>query len=206
MNTTEIIPIEAISQRIFIIRGVKVMLDSDLAELYETSTMRLNQAVKRNKTRFPADFMFRLTYEEFKQMNLSHFVIGSGGEKKLNPSQIAMGSEKSGTLNRSQFVTGYQKHRDPRFLPYVFTEHGVAMLSAVLKSERAVEMSVFIVRAFIKLRELLASNKDLGRKIEEIEKEQLLQNKHINGIYRILDKFMEEPTKEPGHMGFNSAK
>jgi hypothetical protein len=132
MDTTELIPIEAISQRIFIIRGVKVMLDADLAKLYGIRTMQLNQAVKRNFKRFPSDFTFRLSSEEAKELNLSQIVIGC-----------------ENGLDRSQLATSHQKHRDPRFLPYAFTEHGVAMLSTVLRSERAAEMSVYIVRAFI---------------------------------------------------------
>ena len=157
MDTTELIPIEAISQRIFIIRGVKVMLDADLAQLYGIRTMRLNQAVKRNFKRFPGDFMFRLFREEAKELNLSQNVIGSKNSfdrdrpqfdgPQFDRPQLAADSEIFS--NRSQFVIGYQKHRDPRFLPYAFTEHGVAMLSTVLRSERAAEMSVYIVRAFI---------------------------------------------------------
>jgi hypothetical protein len=201
MNTTELIPIEAISQRIFIIRGVKVMLDADLAELYGVTTKRLNEQVKRNNTRFPRDFMLQLTPEEVETLNRSQ--IATGSDRALNLSQIAIGSEIE--LNRFQIGAGSQKHRDPRFLPYAFTEHGVAMLSAVLKSERAVEMSVYIVRAFIKLRELLASNKDLANKVEEMEREQKTHNKHINAIYRILDKLIDEPVKKAGHMGFNSS-
>ena len=167
MDTTELIPIEAISQRIFIIRGVKVMLDADLAQLYGIRTMRLNQAVKRNFKRFPGDFMFRLFREEAKELNLSQNVIGSKNSfdrdrpqfdrpqfdgpqfdgPQFDRPQLAADSEIFS--NRSQFVIGYQKHRDPRFLPYAFTEHGVAMLSTVLQSERAAEMSVYIVRAFM---------------------------------------------------------
>ncbi|MDR3558692.1 MAG: ORF6N domain-containing protein [Candidatus Pacebacteria bacterium] len=211
MDTAELIPIEAISQRIFVIRGVKVMLDADLAELYGIRTMRLNQAVKRNFNRFPDDFMFRLSGEEARELNLSQNVIGSensfdryqpqfatgssensdisqnvigsenglgndrlkftdgsengidkdgivegrsqlviGPESASNLSQFAIGSEMSlYPLYRSQFITGFQKHRNLRFLPYAFTEHGVAMLSTVLRSERAAEMSVYIIRAFI---------------------------------------------------------
>ena len=133
------VPAPFIERRIYLIRGQKVMLDTDLAELYRVATKALNQAVKRNIGRFPEDFMFRLT------------------------------SQEAEALNRSQIVTGSQKHRDPRLLPYAFTEHGVAMLSAVLKSERAVQMSILIVRAFVKLREVLASHKDLARKIEKLE-------------------------------------
>lgn len=113
---------EIVERRIFMIRGNKVMLDADLAELYMVSTKVLNQAVKRNRVRFPLDFMFQLTDEEV------------------------------GILNRSQIVTGTQKHRDPKFFPYVFTEHGVAMLSSVLRSKTAVEMNIIIIRAFIHLR------------------------------------------------------
>jgi hypothetical protein len=129
------VPLELIERRIYVIRGQKVMLDADLAELYQVPTKAFNQAVKRNMNRFPGDFMFRLT---------------------------------AGELNRSQFVTGTQKHRDPRYLPYAFTEHGVAMLSSVLNSDRAVQMNIIIIRTFIKLRELLATHKDLARQIEKL--------------------------------------
>lgn len=166
MKEKQIIPIEAISQKIFIMRGVKVMLDADLAELYGVETKRLNEQVKRNSARFPQDFMFQLNLPEFENLK----------------SQIATSNEGRGGRRNS---------------PYVFTEHGVAMLSAVLNSERAIEMSVFIVRAFIRLREILASNKELANKVEEIEREQKTQNKHINAIYRILDKLISEPPTKP---------
>lgn len=169
LSVKSILPVEAISQQIFLIRGLKVMLDSDLAELYQVSTKSLNQAVKRNLRRFPSDFMFELTKKEFEDL-------------------------------RSQFVTSSSGGR--RYLPYVFTEHGVAMLASVLKSDRAVEMSILIIRAFIKLREILASNKDLAHKIEELERDQRMQNKHINSIYKIIERFLEEPIKSRGPMGF----
>ena len=136
------VPEELIERRIYLIRGQKVMLDSDLAGLYQVQTKKLNQAVKRNLDRFPGDFMFRLTAEE------------------------------TTALNRSQSVTGSQKHRDPRLLPYAFTEHGVAMLSSVLNSRRAVQMNIFIIRVFMKLREVLATHKDLARKIEQLDAKQ----------------------------------
>ena len=218
MNTTELIPIEAISQRIFIIRGVKVMLDADLAELYGVPTKSLNLAVKRNMKRFPSDFVFRLTEEESKNLRFQ-FETSSSDKTERNRFQFETGSEEYEAMNPSQIVTGSDEPKEnaknlrfqngtsswggQRYAPYAFTEHGVAMLSAVLRSERAVEMSVYIVRAFIKLRELLASNKDLGNKVEEIEREQKTQNKHINAIYRILDKLIDEPVKKEGKMGFN---
>jgi hypothetical protein len=115
------------------------MLDADLAELSHVSTKALNQAVKRNLERFPEDFMFQLT------------------------------SEEAESVNRSQIVTGTQKHRDPRLLPFAFTEHGVAMLSSVLHGDRAAQVNIFIIRVFMKLREVLATHKDLARKIERLE-------------------------------------
>lgn len=167
-----LIPIGSISERILLVRGVKVMLDADLAGIYGVPTMRLNEQVKRNRDRFPSDFMFQLTK----------------GEAGCLISQIA--TSKNGRGGR-------------RNLPYAFTEQGVSMLSSVLNSKRAVQMNIFIIRTFIKIREILSSNKELSYKIEELEKEQKVQNKHINAIYSILGKFLEEPIKTKGPMGFN---
>ena len=136
------VPVHVIERRIYLIRGQRVMLDSDLAELYRVETRALVQSVKRNIERFPEDFMFQLTTEEAEAM-------------------------------RSQTVIASK--RNIRYQPYAFTEHGVAMLSAVLKSDRAVRMSIFIVRAFVQLRELLATNKDLARKVEQLEAAQKQQ-------------------------------
>ena len=115
------------------------MLDADLAVLYGVETKRLNEQVKRNADRFPADFMFRLTAEEVE------------------------------ALNRSQIATGSQKHRDPRFSPFAFTEHGAIMAATVLNSPRAIEVSVYVVRAFVRLREMLASNAELAKRLDELE-------------------------------------
>jgi hypothetical protein len=130
------VPVHVIERRIYLIRGQRVMLDSDLAELYQVETRALVQSVKRNIERFPMDFVFQLTTEEAEAM-------------------------------RSQTVIASK--RNIRYQPYAFTEHGVAMLSALLKSDRAVRMSIFIVRAFVQLRELLATNKELARKVEQLE-------------------------------------
>jgi phage regulator Rha-like protein len=124
---------------IHVIRGQKVMLDSDLAELYEVPTKRLNEAVKRNPGRFPTRFMFQLSQDE------------------------------TGSL-RSQFATSSQSRGGRRYLPHVFTEHGVVMLSAVLNSARAVEMSILVVDAFVRMRELIASNKDIAARVERLER------------------------------------
>lgn len=139
MKHSSLIPVERIEQAIYLIRGEKVMLDRDLAKLYEVTTAALNQAVRRNRERFPSDFMFQLKRAEVVQ------------------------------LNRSQNVIGSQKHRDPRFRPYAFTEHGIAMLSAVLRSERAIAVNIEIMRAFVRLRQMLASNAELSRRLEELE-------------------------------------
>jgi hypothetical protein len=174
--------VELIERRIYLIRGQKVMLDSDLAGLYQVGTKKLNQAVKRNLDRFPGDFVFRLTWEE------------------------------TTALNRSQSVTGSQKHRDPRLAPYAFTEHGVAMLSSVLNSPRAVQMNIFIIRVFMKLREVLATHKDLARKIEQVEAKQedhaimlALVVKDIEAMATNVKKEfkkLREPRRRKAHIGF----
>jgi phage regulator Rha-like protein len=156
-NTKErLIPLEHIANKIFWIRGKKVMMDRDLSALYGVETKVLNQAVKRNLERFPEDFMFQLTGEEAIDLR----------------SQIV-------TLKRGQ-------HR--KYLPFVFTEHGVAMLSSVLKSKKAIEINIFIVRSFIRLREILSTHKDLVEKIEKIERKYDRQFKLIFDVMqRVLD-------------------
>jgi len=140
-----------ISSLIITVRGQRVILDHDLASIYGVSTRRLNEQVKRNARRFPKDFMFQLTSEEWAGLT----------------SQIAMSNDRP---NRSQSATGSQRHRDPRFMPYAFTEHGAVMAANILRSERAVQMSVFVVRAFVKMRAMLATQKDLARKLAALEK------------------------------------
>ncbi len=165
----------SIEQRIFIIRGQKVILDSHLAELYGVTTMRLNEQAKRNKGRFPEDFMFRLTKDEF--MNLI-----------------------------SQFAISSSVHGGRRQLPYAFTEHGIAMLSAVLHSDRAVAMSIFIVRAFIKLREALATNKDLAHKVAELEHIQEEQGEKIESIHEAVVQLIGARGEPKGHLGFKDTE
>jgi hypothetical protein len=131
------------------------MLDSDLAGLYGVSTKALNQAVKRNLARFPADLMFRLTREETDE------------------------------LNRSQFVTGSQKHRDPRFPPYAFTEHGVVMLATILNSPIAIEASIQVVRAFVRLRSILAEHQELARRLEALEKD---TKTNFKAVFDLIEK------------------
>ena len=149
-DVTHLIPVEIIEQRIHVVRGRKVILDSDLAEMYGAPTKALNQAVKRNLDRFPDDFLMQLTAEEADR---------------------AMWS---------QSVTTSKKRRRISHLPLAFTEHGVAMLSSVLRSKRAVQMNILIVRVFIKIRELLANNRDLAFRVEKLEDGQRKQKSIIS--------------------------
>ena len=182
-ETSLIMPVapEFIERRIHLIRGVKVLLDNDLAELYQVPTKRLNEQVKRNINRFPSDFMFRLNIEE---MNI------------FNRSQIATGSENL----KSQIATS--SWGGSRKVSYAFTELGVAMLSSVLKSDRAVQMNIFIMRAFVKLRELLATHKDLADKIQTLEKEQKEQGRDISDISIAVSKLLKEKNQLKSAIGF----
>lgn len=166
------IPNERIINRIFLIRGKKVMFDRDLAELYNIETKALNQAVKRNIKRFPNDFMFQLNKEESKIW--------------------------VSTNSRSQFVT--LKHGENiKYLPYVFTEQGVAMLSSILKSEVAINVNIQIIRTFTKLREIISNNKKLGEKIERLESKYDTQ---ISKIFDVIRSLVTEKEKPKNHIGF----
>ncbi len=168
----QLIPVESIERRILLIRGEKVMLDRDLADLYQVPTKVLNQAVSRNLDRFPPDFMFQLSEQEF-QIWRSHFVTSISGVK--------MGLRRP---------------------PYAFTEHGVAMLSSVLRSERAVELNILIIRAFVRLREYLATHKDLARKLGDMERTQHQHSASIEQIYGYIQKLLEPPEPNRRKIGF----
>jgi hypothetical protein len=173
-ENTAIVPVELIERRIYLIRGHKVMLDHDLAELYEVETFNLNKAVKRNLDRFPADFMFQLTKEEAASLRF----------------QIGM-SKPTGRGGR-------------RYLPYAFTEHGVAMLSSVLNSKRAIVVNIAIMRAFVRLRLFLATHKDLADKLKAMEKK---YDKQFKVVFEILRQLMEPPLQPHKHpMGFVTDK
>ncbi len=161
-KTKSVIPVELIKSKIYLIRGQKVMLSLHLAELYQVDTRVLIQAVKRNRERFPEDFMFQLTDDEFLNLK-SQIVISSwGGARRANP--------------------------------YAFTEQGVAMLSSVLRSKRAVQVNVQIMRAFVKLRRLLASHAFLARKLDELEKK---YDKQFAVVFEVLRQLMELPPEKP---------
>ena len=163
MRERALVPTEVIERRILLLRGHKVMLDSHLAELYEVPTFRLNEAVKRNRRRFPEDFMFRLTKEEAGSLT----------------SQIAM--SKPGRGGR-------------RTLPYVFTEQGVAMLSTVLNSERAIAVNIAIMRTFVRLRQILATHKELAARLASLEKK---YDQRFKVVFDILKQLMEPPPAPP---------
>jgi hypothetical protein len=158
----EMVRYEAIESKIYIVRGQKVMLDSDLARLYGVLTKVFNQAVKRNIERFPEDFMFRLTAQENENL-------------------------------RSQIVTS--RHGGTRYFPYVFTEHGIAMLSSVLNSKRAIFMNIQIMRVFTRFRQLLLNNSEISKKIELLEKRVLKHDSDIRELVRDIRRLTLQPNK-----------
>jgi hypothetical protein len=163
--------IEQVESRILFIRGQKVMLDADLAELYGVTTKRLNEQAKRNQARFPEDFMVHLTREEAEG------------------------------LNRSQIATGSQKHRNSRFTPYAFTEHGAVMLASVLNSPIAIEASIRVVRAFVRLRSILAAHKQLAKQIDALEKR---TDTNFRAVFELIEKYIKPAAKPAKRIGFHT--
>ncbi|MBA4387711.1 MAG: DNA-binding protein [Verrucomicrobia bacterium] len=155
------------------VRGQKVVLDSELARIYGVRTKALNQAIKRNREKFPADFMFQLTYKDLAEIQLQH------------------AADKDDDSMRSQIVTAWQK-RNTRFVPYAFTEHGAIMAATVLDSPRAVQMSVFVVRAFVKMRSALMDSQHLAMKLAALEREVKARlDTHDAAIVDILRRIMD---------------
>lgn len=159
---------EAIERRIYIVRGLKVMFDRDLAALYGVPTRRLNEQVTRNRDRFPEDFMFRLTLEEAKQL----LVLRS----------------QNAILKRGQHI---------KYAPYAFTQEGVAMLSSVLRSHRAIQVNISIMRAFVNLRELAATHRDLAQKLDALERKYQHHDAQIKAIFDAIRKLIEGPAPRP---------
>jgi hypothetical protein len=194
--------IEVIATRILFIRGQKVMLDKDLAKLYGVYVKRLNEQVKRNIKRFPQDFMFLLTRQEVRVLRSQIVTLNpqlSVAQVDSNlKSQFAISSEQ---LTISQKLTDWGGVRK---LPYVFTEQGVAMLSSVLNSQRAIQVNIAIMRAFVKLRELLLTHKDLAEKIAELEKKYTNHDDKIQLIFEAIKKLLEpQPLPEKPPIGFS---
>ncbi|MEK6582131.1 MAG: ORF6N domain-containing protein [Nitrospirota bacterium] len=163
----ELILVEMIERKIYLIRGHKVLLDSDLAEMYGVEVKHLKRQVRRNITRFPEDFMFQLRKEEYDSLR-SHF----------------------GTLKRGEHS---------KYFPYVFTEQGVAMLSSALNSERAIQVNIAIMRAFVKLREMLLTHKDLARKLAAMEKK---YDSQFKVVFDAIRQLMTPPVPKSTKIGF----
>ena len=164
-----------IIERIYIVRGIKVMLDKDLAEMYGVETRDLNKAIKRNISRFPEDFMFPLTKEEFQNLMF-------------------------------QFGTSSSTWGGTRKLPNVFTEQGVAMLSSVLRSERAIEVNIQIIRVYTKMKQILLDNKELWLKIERIEQKLIKNYEEVKTIFKILKQLLVQEQKPRNEIGFLASR
>jgi ORF6N domain len=194
--------LQIMHNKIFEIRGQKVMLDFDLAELYEVETRVLNQSIKRNTDKFPEDFMFRLTTNEWEFIQSK----STQGAENSNSSQFAMmdlPQNQTGSENTpsSQIVMiGLPKNRTGKYLPYAFTEHGVTMLASVLKSKKAIDMNIAIVRAFIAMRHFANSHKDLFEQINDLRKEmQTRLGEHdtqLAAIYDALENLLDKKEEE----------
>ena len=175
--------IRSIQNRIYEIRGERVMLDFDLADLYEVETRVLNQAVKRNIKRFPKDFMFQLTKDEWNDMS----------------SQIVMTysqSIESKDSNSSQIVTSYSNKRPRTALPYAFTEQGVAMLSGVLNSDKAINMNIAIMRAFVEIRKILMQEFDFKEQLKQIKERIGEHDAQLNQIYDAMENLLDNKAAE----------
>ena len=169
----DLIPHEQIEHSILLLRGQKVMLSTDLAKLYGVAPRALVQAVKRNRKRFPSDFMFQLNLQEVRNLK-SQIVTSSWGGMR-------------------------------RAAPYAFTEQGVAMLSSVLNSERAILVNVAIMRAFVKLRELVANHKEFAAKLAELERKVASHDGHIQSLFQTIRQLMKPEPPKPRRIGFSHA-
>lgn len=177
----DIVVAEVIATRILELRDKKVMLDSDLAKLYGVPVKAFNQAIKRNIRRFPDDFMFQLSWEEVES---------------LRSQIVTLKTTKSEESRRGKHI---------KYLPFAFTEHGVAMLSSVLNSKRAIQVNIQIMRAFTKLREILLTHKDLSAKIEALESKYAEHDHAIKAIFEAIKQLLEPPpTKQKPQIGFRA--
>jgi phage regulator Rha-like protein len=171
MRKSEMALVKPVESKILLLRGHKVILDSDLAELYGVPAKRLNEQVKRNAERFPADFMFQLSVKEHEYL-------------------------------RSQIATSKKGRGGRRYPPYAFTEHGAIMAATILNSERAVEMSVFVVRAFVRLREMLSTNRQVAAKLAELERRLKGHDTVIEDLINAIQELMSPEPAKAGPIGF----
>jgi phage regulator Rha-like protein len=178
--------IRSIQNRIYEIRGERVMLDRDLAALYETETKALNLAVKRNIKRFPADFMFQLTKEEFEEIRSQVETLEKGDLRLQNETL------KKGESLRLQNETSKDGRGGTRYMPYAFTEQGVAMLSGILNSDRAINMNIAIMRAFVEIRRIMLQQSDLKEQLREIKARLGEHDTQLNHIYDAMENLLDE--------------
>lgn len=171
-HMSELIPASQVELKIILLRGKKVMLSQDLAELYGVQVKELNQAVKRNIERFPVDFMFQLTSKETAFLRSQFVTLKSGSGKQ------------------------------PKYLTYAFTEQGVAMLSSILKSKQAVKVNIEIMRAFVRLREILSANKDFAQRLEALERKFNSHDYQLKAVFDAIKQMMKEPEKPKRKIGF----
>jgi hypothetical protein len=183
---------EKLEPLIFTIRGLRVVLDADLARLYGVDTRRFNEAFKRNRHRFPRDFAFRLANEEFRMIR-SQFATGSS-------QPIDFLAEK---MMWSQFATTSSRRRRDTYRPWAFTEHGALMAANILRSERAVQMSVFVVRAFVRQREQIAANSAILKRLAEIDQPLLQHDAALRDVYqKLLPLLQPAPAPPKRRIGF----
>ena len=174
--------IEGIEETIYVIRGQRVMLDRDLAEVYQVATRVLKQAVRRNRHRFPDDFMFELSDDEIKRLD------------SLRSQTVILNDERS------------RRGRHTKFVPFAFTEHGAVMLASVLNSPTAVEASIVVVRAFIKMRSILALHKDLAKRIDQLSKVAVKHENEFDVVFQLLGEIMRDPKFLKRKIGFVETK
>jgi hypothetical protein len=180
-----------VEPRIVLLRGRRIVLDADLARLYGVSTGRFNEAFKRNRRRFPAEFAFQLTGAEFARLRM--------------PGSLQATDRAEENPNLSQIATGSQKHRDPRLRPWAFTEHGAIMAANILRSDRAIEMSVFVIRAFVRLREHAAANNAILKRLAEIDATLLRHDSALRELYQKILPLLRPPADPPKRrIGFHS--
>ena len=190
---------ELIANKIYVVRNQKVMLDRDLAELYEVETKRLKEAVRRNIDRFPEDFMFEMNDTELENWR---YQFGSSNSEDENlRSQIASSSSVNKNLDQSKDTNW----GGLRYKPFCFTEQGVAMLSSVLNSERAIKVNIQIIRLFTKMREIILNNKEILLKLEKLEYKSIKNEDNIERIFDIVEQLLNEPTPIRNPIGFKQA-
>jgi hypothetical protein len=187
MADSSLIPVERIERAILVLRGQKVILDAELAILYGVETRALIQAVKRNLERFPEDFLFRLTIEEAESSRSQTVILNADGTELV---------DAPGPLTS-------RRGHNIKYLPYAFTQEGVAMLSSILRSPRAVQVNVEIMRAFVRLRRMLESNVELARQVAALEKR---YDEQFKVVFDAIRKLMEPPAKPSRRIGFGEGR